>query len=117
MFWAELPELCQGRVWAPVPTGASGSGTVYHKPISKGMTGMELAVVACLRGLAGTVAGPEKEGRRSRFKEGGCWEWAWKGTVLTTAHRLRAAVGEGQKESDLAWPGREMQDTDVVAGA
>lgn len=81
------------------------------------MTGMELAVVACLRGLAGTVAGPEKEGRGSRFKEGGCWEWAWKSTVLTTARRLRAAVGEGQKESDLAWPGREMQDTDVVAGA
>lgn len=66
---AELPELRQGRVWATVPAVAVGSATVYRKPISQGMIGVELA--ACLCGLAVTVAGPEKEGRGSHFKEGG----------------------------------------------
>jgi hypothetical protein len=66
---AELPELHQDRVWAIVPAAVSGSGTVYHKLISKGMIGKEIA--ACLCGLAVTVAGPKKEGRRSHLEEGG----------------------------------------------
>lgn len=46
-----------------------GQGLSIESPVSKGMTGMELA--ACLCGLTVTVAGPGKEGRGPHFKEGG----------------------------------------------
>lgn len=72
MPWAKLSCLNStgaGHGLYIVPAVAAGSRTVYHKPISKGMIGKELA--ACLCGLAVTVAGPKEEGRRSHLEEGG----------------------------------------------
>lgn len=65
-------ELLQGRVWATVPAVAAGPGSVYQKPISKGMMGVDLAT--CRQGLTVTVAGPEKEGRGSHCEEGEGWD-------------------------------------------
>lgn len=98
---AELPELRQGRVWATVPAVAAASGTVYQKHISKGMIGMELA--ACLCGLAVTVAGLEKEGRGSHFKEGGAGSGLGKEQCSQGSEQLwergrRNLVWSGQEE-------------------
>lgn len=104
---------------------AAGPCSVHHKPVSEGLTGKEL--VACLCGLAVTAAGPERKrawspilrkGKaRSRLgKVQGCLAIAYEG-CLQLLSGLGAAVGEGQKESGMVWPGRETRNTDVLPGA